>query len=972
MQLSGRLRLRLRVIIILGALAIVAGLSLSLAVSGYRSAREALLSASLDDAARHGRAIEGEVRRLIDPAETVLRLLAHDPLLQAGAPPPIERLPVLAEAFEADPLIDAAYVGYPDGGFALFRPLHSDAARHALAAPEGAALLIQLIAIDPAGGKSGQWRYYDAEQRLIATESLADTIFDPRQRSWYRAASAEDGIVLTDPYIFFTTQVIGLTMAQRTAGGRAVIGLDVRLDALDTALDHLRGTPGTMVALVAGNGAVLAGPPPDRLVMPEGNGVRLVRIDELGGPGFDPGFQQIFAAAHMEGNTAGITQTIDAAGRTYQTSAVPVAGIGPQAVWLMIAIPIDELLTSARGALSRLGLVVIAVVALALAAGWLIAHVIASPMQALSREVADLANFNFDRGVTIRSRVVEVDDLAQAAQRTTATIRGFLGITRALNEETDLDRMLVQVLDQLVEATQSSAGAVYLLQAESSMLERAAFAGRGDPARFELSLPLQRDERPVSAAASALAAALADAAAETGRGAVSAEGLVAVALRTRDGELVGVLALEEPAGDRTERRSVLRFVQALAGTAAVAIETRQLIGEQKAMMDGLIKLIAGAVDAKSPYTGGHCQRVPVIAQMLAEAAHDATSGPYAGFRMSEEDRQTLHVAAWLHDCGKVTTPEHVVDKATKLETIHNRIHEIRTRFEVLKRDAEIKALRAVAAGADRDRTERELAQEWAALDADFAFVAECNLGSEAMDPTRIVRLKTIGTRTWQRSLDDRLGLSRAELESRGAAGPAVLPTPETLLADRKEHIVTRKDTALFAFDNPWGFRMEVPRDRMNFGELYNLSITRGTLTPEERHIINDHIVQTIVILSKLPLPRHLRRAPEIAGGHHERMDGKGYPRRLRGGDMSDLARMMAIADVFEALTAADRPYKPAKTLSQSLAIMAAMAAEGHLDPELYELFLVSGVYHRYAEAYLDPAQLDTVDIGHYLARAAAE
>jgi HD-GYP domain-containing protein (c-di-GMP phosphodiesterase class II) len=161
--------------------------------------------------------------------------------------------------------------------------------------------------------------------------------------------------------------------------------------------------------------------------------------------------------------------------------------------------------------------------------------------------------------------------------------------------------------------------------------------------------------------------------------------------------------------------------------------------------------------------------------------------------------------------------------------------------------------------------------------------------------------------------------------------------------------------------------MEVPKDRMNRGELHNLGIGRGTLTAEERHIINDHIVQTIVILSKLPLPRHLRRVPEIAGGHHERIDGRGYPRRLTGEEMSPLARMMAIADVFEALTAADRPYKPPKTLSQSLAIMAGMARDGHLDPALFELFLESGIHRRYAEAFLQPAQVDTVDLARYRA-----
>src|SRR6185295_2250351 len=143
-----------------------------------------------------------------------------------------------------------------------------------------------------------------------------------------------------------------------------------------------------------------------------------------------------------------------------------------------------------------------------------------------------------------------------------------------------------------------------------------------------------------------------------------------------------------------------------------------------------------------------------------------------------------------------------------------------------------------------------------------------------------------------------------------------------------------------------------------------------TLTPEERIVINNHMVQTIGMLEALPFPRNLRRVPEYAGGHHEKMDGTGYPRGIFAGDMSIPARIMAIADVFEALTAQDRPYKLAKKLSETMRIMGFMKRDNHLDPDLFDLFVTSGVYREYAKKYLPEALIDDVDEPALLAMAA--
>jgi len=195
------------------------------------------------------------------------------------------------------------------------------------------------------------------------------------------------------------------------------------------------------------------------------------------------------------------------------------------------------------------------------------------------------------------------------------------------------------------------------------------------------------------------------------------------------------------------------------------------------------------------------------------------------------------------------------------------------------------------------------------------------------------------------------------------SGPAATPpATEFLLADKPEHVIERGAQDQMPENNPWGFKVKTPQHLYNRGEIYNLSIARGTLTEEERYKINDHMAQTIIMLTKLPFPKHLRSVPELAGGHHEKMDGTGYPKRLRGGDMSVPARIMAIADIFEALTASDRPYKKAKKLSEAIQIMARMKKEQHIDPELFDLFLESGVYRDYAERYMEKPCIDAIDV----------
>ncbi|MGE5503435.1 MAG: HD domain-containing phosphohydrolase [Actinomycetota bacterium] len=449
-----------------------------------------------------------------------------------------------------------------------------------------------------------------------------------------------------------------------------------------------------------------------------------------------------------------------------------------------------------------------------------------------------------------------------------------------------------------------------------------------------------------------------------------------VPLKNHEGEVTGVLQLINAKDHTGETISfspdIVPLVEALSSQAAVALDNQRLIEAQKTLFKSFIKVIAAAIDAKSPYTGGHCDRVPVLTQMLAKAACDQTEGSFADFHLTDDEWYELEVAGGLHDCGKVTTPEYIVDKATKLETIYNRIHEVRMRFEVMKRDVVVDYLQGLLAGEeDPDALKARMDERIAQLDDDFAFVAECNVGGEFMAPERIERLNRIAQMTWTRTIDDTLGLSIDEMKRRDAE-PVKPPVEEPVLSDKPWHVIPHDKPIDLARYEAEGFKIKPGDNKYNLGEIYNLCIGRGTLTNEDRFKIQDHIIQTILMLKALPFPKNLARVPEWAGGHHEMMNGKGYPKGLSRDDMSWPARMMAIADIFEALTAADRPYKKPKTLSEALKIMSFMVKDQHIDPDLWVLFLESGVWRSYADEFLKPEQIDEVDLSRYLPQKAAE
>ena len=514
-------------------------------------------------------------------------------------------------------------------------------------------------------------------------------------------------------------------------------------------------------------------------------------------------------------------------------------------------------------------------------------------------------------------------------------------IGASLSDERNIDRLLENILLAAKAITHADGGTLYrvsddrrllhfeIVRTDSLGLALGGASGQPISGLFQ-DLPLYREDgEPNSSLVAAYAVLsaetvnVADAYSEDGfdfsgtrrfdeMTGYRSRSFLTVPMKNHENEIIGVLQLinaidPDDGSVRAFSEAERRLAESLASQAAVALTNRLLVSQLEVLFESFITLINLAIDEKSPYTGGHCQRVPSLTMMLAEAVDATREGPLADFVMSDMDRYELKIAGLLHDCGKVTTPVHVVDKATKLQTLFDRIHLVDTRFEVLRRDAELGMLRAVMGGADRDTAAQRLQQQLRAIDSDRDFLRRVNVGVEAMSDEDQRRVRRIGK--------------------------------------------------AYRWTNAEG----IEADFLSDDEVENLTIRTGTLTHSERETINHHIVATINMLKSLPWPKHLRHVPEYAGGHHERMDGTGYPNGLKREEMSVQARIMGIADIFEALTARDRPYKPGMKLSQALRILERFSRDGHIDPDLFEVFVKEKVYLNYARQYLDPSQIDLMN-----------
>lgn len=907
-----------------------------------------------------------------------------------GALNPSAMVPGFLDSLGAEPDTYSHFFALENNEFLqVINVLGDERTQAALKAPTGTTYAVRRITMNKYGQRTDAYEFLAADKTVLGTRMFPASLV-PTQRPWYIGAKSQQQVFVTEPYVFASTGELGLTVAAPLRDEAGVLATDISLRSLEGFLARIKLPPNGAIAVQNRQGKVLAF---------HGNGLQFagVKIAPLSEP-------ISLASAYLSvlkqdvQSTSGV-QVLGTNAARYVVNYKAVQPIQGMQLRITVWAPVSDFTASFKQAerdvvtMALLALLVLAPLAL------LGSRHIAKALTAMASDSERLKRLDFSqephRADTILYEVQALGD-AQTVMHTAIQSRTeelktsqeklarLVDNGIKLSREQNRDLLLRHVLFGARNIAQCAAATLFLKTEHNTLafaqrtsedplpsFEIPLFNSEGQPNNHFVVVNVSNTNKPVI---------VDDVYAETrfdmsGTKKFSEESgfrtisMLAVPLSPREGEVIGVIQLLNALDPKTGEvipfpPDLIGFVEALAAQSAVAIENQNLIAAQRQMMDALIKLIAGAIDAKSPYTGGHCERVPELGLMLAEAATAQAEGPLASFKFETEDEwREFRIGAWLHDCGKVTTPEYVVDKACKLETIYNRIHEVRMRFEVLLRDARISQLEALATGADAHEAQASFDARRAQLLDDFAFVAECNIGGEFMAPEKMERLQHIAQQTWLRHFDDRAGLAHEELK-RHTDTPAALPTVEQLLSDKAHHIIPRVSRAVL--DPKWRFKVNVPEHQYNYGEVYNLRVSRGTLTEEERFKINEHVMQSLMMLEQLPLPKNMRRVPEYAGTHHETLIGTGYPRKLGADELSVPMRIMAIADIFEALTASDRPYKKAKTLSESIKILSFFKKDKHIDGDLFDLFLTSGVYLRYAEKYLLPEQIDEVDVAKFV------
>jgi HD-GYP domain-containing protein (c-di-GMP phosphodiesterase class II) len=910
---------------------------------------------------------------------------------QPGSLNPDAMVPLFLAALDSDSNSYSHFFALPDEEFLQVIGTHDDPhIVEALKAPSGTFYAVRRITPTADGKRRDHYQFLDKNRIPLGNREQEATLV-PTARPWYLLAQKSSGTAFTSPYLFASSGELGITVSAALSEGIGVLATDISLRSLRGFLAGLSLPVNGAIAIQDASGKVLAF---------HGKGARLAGVsvqpmtppEKIGHP--------LLALLRESSvlNDSRITP-LGADGEPFVVTREHAVGVKGAEFIVTVWAPLSDFTGAFTRAQRDVILLSVAVLLVLLPLAFVGSRRIARSLETMARDSEQLNILNFshtphkpntilheinalgEAQITLRSQIQNrTKNLVTAQDK----LENLIQVGLDLGRERDRMALLRKILVGGKTLLNCDAGTLYIMTDHKTLhfalrtksdelpsFEIPLYDAEGKPVERYMATwcalhnePIIVDDVYSETRFDVSGAKKMDA--ETGYRSIS---MLTVPLSPREGKVIGVLQFINALNPETGKvipfpPEMLRFITAMAAQAAVALDNFQLTEAQMELLDAMIKLIAGAIDAKSVYTGGHCERVPELGIMLAEAACAVEEGPLADFRFTTEDEwREFRIGAWLHDCGKVTTPEYVVDKATKLETIYNRIHEVRMRFEVLLRDARITQLEAIAAGVAPATALATYAARKAQLADDFAFIAECNLGGELMAPEKLERLKRIAEETWARHYDDRLGLSHGELK-RYQGEPEALPATEKLLADKPHHVIPRTD--LRSVDPKWGFKVKVPEHLYNYGEVYNLGVGRGTLTEEERFKINEHVMQSLMMLEQLPLPKSMRRIPEYAVTHHETLIGTGYPRKLTETELSVPMRIMAIADIFEALTASDRPYKKAKTLSESIKILSFFKKDKHIDPALFDLFLTSGVYQRYAEKYLLPEQIDAVDIAQFV------
>lgn len=911
---------------------------------------EILLEGTAQNLSReNSRKLQSAFKEHVGPVLATLDLMATTPFIEQQDSQSMSWMAGFRLIFQRNSSLVALFYGSNNGDFTLIRPLLTEQSREHFSAPPNSDLLINHTNTSGLDMKV----YLDDEQNSIGRTTNRNNQFDPRVRPWFTSVKSNGEITLTKPYFFYFLQANGVTLSRLSASGEHVVAADFTLGSLSEQLESLAYSPRSQLVLLDGDGQLLAGH-------------NLVGIDTSKGGLISTLNDSIFSNVLRSFEEKKLEKGIHYQGEEWAMSVTPVNISHNIQFWLAEAIPRHELLKGLIATRNQLIMTAGLLLIFCITIVWYMASRISRPLQNLSYSTYNIRRFNFKKVHYPKSMIKEVNDLTMSVELMEHTLHDLLLLLRDTAGNQEFSVLAKNITQQSFHITKAD---TIVLYTQDSSLKQLVTTANHAIIPFKINInDLIHDNKEIEQ--------------DLKQGNIHHlkhdcdallphkehlynHELFLFPLLNRDDQLVGLLLVGYERACSDLQRDKHEYLREFLSFAEIAKDNIDKIQQQKEMLNAFISLIASAIDTKSPYTGGHCQRVPELTELLTKAA-EQDQQYFPDFSLTEKEWEELHLASWLHDCGKVTTPEYVVDKATKLETIYDRIHEVRMRFEVMKLQAEIEYWQGVSQGKNPDDLKQELEQKHKQFDSDFAFIAECNIGGEYMDQEKRDRLTTLSKLTWKRTIDDQLGTSWVEQERYGT--PTSLPTMEPLLADKdvhKEHWPNDISPKMMLDSK---FTLPIPDLHYNRGELYNLQVVRGTLNEEERFVINNHIIQTIVMLEKLPYPEHLKNIPQIAGGHHEKMDGTGYPQGLLGSEQPLPARVMAIADIFEALTASDRPYKKSKNLEQSLKIMTSMAETCHIDPKLYLIFLEQKVFQVYADRFLNDDQKVEVDIEHHTKR----
>ena len=991
-----RRKIRYHITVVTGALVIISVMAIttvSMILSVFRDSAQDLAEKIFENASLT--AME-RTESLLQPAFNLARMAAFLPGINT---PPVSETGIdhpatlfFIEMLHEYSAFYSVYIALSDGSF--FQVINADnrpQVKEAHGAPDATEIILRNI-MRNTGTEIQVFTFIDAEGTILGIKKDTDFDYDPRARTWYQEAFKYDDAVLSNPYVFNSLKKPGITVSDRIKDASGVIGVDLTISSLSSFIEEQKVSPDSGIALFTDDKVEVAS---------------------------SPLIKQYFSLKDEKKKQINSDRLFNnpetvVIGRTLFHSAIWDISVNRKLIFISAA-PVENFMRGAFVLQKKILLFSILILLFTVPIVVILSKKLSLALQELTEDAEKIGQLNFEGKLEIETPIYEFNKLACGFEVMKATISERSAVLHktltklemlvdmgiAMSAEFDIDKLSEMILSGAKKLTHADGGSLYLLDQSEKQLEFRIVLNdslgfcQGGTSGSPVTLPPVQlydssgNENHLNVVTHTFftqkTVNIPDAY-NSGKYDFSGTkefdlsnnyksvSFLTVPLKLRgSNKVLGALQLLNAKDPETGEiisfpEEIHGFVEALSSAASVAIQNWNLLERQKKLFDDLVRFVASAIDAKSPYTARHCARVPEIARLLIKKAADSTLPCFRGFTLTDSQLREFETAAWLHDCGKVTTPEYVVDKATKLETIYNRIHEIRTRFEVLLRDARIEKLESILAGKDPAEAGAVFCEKEEQLKEDFAFVAECNIGSEYMGDESLERLKRIALTQWYRYFDNRLGLSWSESERHNSVGGASadddLPVREYLISDRREQVIVRENWTQESYDR-YGFKFTVPEYLYNRGELYNLSVRKGTLTSEERFKIDEHVAQTIIMLEKLPFSDDLRMVPQYAGRHHETPDGAGYPRKLKSSELSIPEKILAVADIFEALTSVDRPYKKDKKLSEVIEIMYIMKVDGHIDPDIFDLLLHSGVYREYGKKFLKPEQIDDVDVLKY-------